>query len=291
MTTDLSPATLDGAVHATLDVAGGGLHHVRLGTTGSPVVLVHGFPESWWAFRRLAPLLARRHRVVALDLRGFGDSSVAPAGFGAAAAADDVVALLEHLDLGPVHLLGQDLSGQVVHRVAATRPELVRSLVAVETALPGFGAEALADVAHGGAWYIGALVADRVADVLLRGREEAFLADLLYPSYGVTQAVLPAADRAELVRGYARDGGFAGAAGLYRSLLHDGDEVRRLAARPLPQPVLAVGSAGGSFTETTMRAVAERVSAVQVDGAGHFLAQEAPERLAEVVEAFLATLE
>ncbi|WP_329957552.1 alpha/beta fold hydrolase [Nocardioides anomalus] len=226
--------------------------------------------------------------MVALDLRGFGDSAVASPGFDAASAAEDVAALLAHLDLGPVHLLGQDLSGQVVYRVAAAHPELVRSLVAVETGLPGFGAEAFADVRHGGAWYIGALVTDGVPEVLLRGREEAFLADLLYPSYGVTEPVLTAADRAELVRAYARDGGFTGAAGLYRSLLHDGDELRRLAAHRLSAPVLAVGSAGGPFTETTLRAVADRVTGARVDGAGHYLAQEAPERLAEVLEAFLA---
>ena len=56
-------------------VNGTELHYVTAGNEGSPVLLVHGFPESWWTFRKLIPLLSEHHRVVAVDLRGFGDSA------------------------------------------------------------------------------------------------------------------------------------------------------------------------------------------------------------------------
>jgi pimeloyl-ACP methyl ester carboxylesterase len=290
MTTTLDPpATIAGAHHHTADVNGTRLHYVTLGDQGAPVLLVHGFPESWWAFRRLMPILASSgHRVVAVDLRGFGDSAVAPPGFDAAMAAADLAALIEHLGLGPVHLVGQDISGQVVYRAAASHPTLVRSLVAVETGLPGFGAEALADVQHGGAWYIGALATDTIPDLLFRGREQAFISEHLYPSYGVTDPVVTLTDGAEFVRGYARDGGLSGASGLYRSLLHDGEDIRRLARDHLGVPVLAVGSFGGPFTEGSMRHVADDVTSVQIDGAGHYLAQEDPQRLADAIATFVA---
>ena len=86
-----------------------------------------------------------------------------------ATAAEDLVALIAHLDLGPVHLTGQDISGATTFRVAATHPELVRSYTAIETGLPGFGFETLADVAHGGAWHIGVLAAPGIPEMLLAG--------------------------------------------------------------------------------------------------------------------------
>lgn len=283
----LAPAGIAGVEHGYAEVNGTRLHHVSAGAHGPVVLLVHGFPESWWAFRRLMPLLSGVCRVVAVDLRGFGDSAVAGDDFNAAVAAEDLHRLIGHLGLGPVHLLAQDISGQVAYRLAARHPEAVRSLIAVETGLPGFGAEMLANVLVGGAWHIGALVTEGVPRLLLRGRERELIAGLLYPSYGVGAPALTEADGEAFVRAYARDGGFAGAAGLYRSLLNDGEEIKALARTPLAMPVLAVGSFGGPFTETTMRQVAADVSAVRIDGAGHYLAQEAPDELAGAILSFV----
>ena len=95
--------------HHTAAVGDTELHHVRAGEHGSPVLLVHGFPESWWAFHAVLPLLAEHHRVVAVDLRGFGDSAVAELDHDSATAAKDLHRLIGHLGLGPVHLLAQDV--------------------------------------------------------------------------------------------------------------------------------------------------------------------------------------
>ncbi len=67
--------------------------------------------------------------------------------------------LIEHLGLGPAHLTGQDIAGPATFRLAAARPDLVRSYAGIETGLPGFGLEKLADVTHGGTWHIGAIAA------------------------------------------------------------------------------------------------------------------------------------
>jgi pimeloyl-ACP methyl ester carboxylesterase len=131
------PATLPGLTHHRLDVNGTRLHYVSAGTDGSPILLVHGFPESWWAFHKLIPLLAATHRVFAVDLRGFGDSDNAAGPYDSATLAEDLHHLIAHLDVGPVHLTGQDVSGAAVFRLSTTHPENVRSLTAIETGLPG----------------------------------------------------------------------------------------------------------------------------------------------------------
>lgn len=76
---EMSPVglTLPDVTHHIAEVNGAVLDYVEAGTAGTPILLVHGFPETWWTFHKLIPLLAERHRVYAVDLRGFGDSSIA----------------------------------------------------------------------------------------------------------------------------------------------------------------------------------------------------------------------
>lgn len=176
-----SQTTFAGVRHRTAAVNDTRLHYVTAGERGTPVLLVHGFPETWWAFRKLIPLLAARHRVYAVDLRGFGDSSLADENYSSAVAAEDLHALIEHLSMGSMHVVGQDVSGGVVYRLAATHPEDVISLTAIESGLAGFGAEGLADVTHGGVWYIGALAALGIAGLLFEKEARAFVGGVPVP--------------------------------------------------------------------------------------------------------------
>lgn len=267
--------------HATAEVNDTTLHYVTAGASGPPVLLVHGFPETWTAFRKLIPFLAEHHRVYAVDLRGFGDSAVADEHFSSARAADDLHALVGELSVGPMHVVGQDLSGSLIYRLARLHPDDVLSLTAVESGLAGFGAERLADVAHGSAWYIGALAAPGVAGLLFESKARAFIGEYLYPMYGM---VLEDEELTELGRTYGRRGGFMGAAGLYRSMLTEGDELRALAAVPLSVPVATVGSRGGDFTYSSFGSVtSQAVRAMHLEGVGHYVAQEAPNALADIL--------
>ena len=283
-------ATIPGVTHHLAGVNGTQLHYVTAGDRGTPVLLVHGFPETWWAFHKVVPLLAARHRVYAVDLRGFGDSDVADDTYSGAVAAEDLHALIEHLGVGPMNLVGQDVSGGVVYRLAATRPEDVISLTAIESGLAGFGAERLADVTHGGVWYIGALSAPGVAGLLFEKEARAFIGEYLYPLYGVLPTAVSSGDVTEFARTYGRPGGFFGAAGLYSGMLTEGPELRALAQNaPLTVPVTTVGSRGGGFTHAAFSGVTrQEVTAVQLDGVGHYVAQEAPQLLADTLIAAFA---
>lgn len=286
MDSSYDSAGVAGATHHLVRLNGTELHYVQAGSAGSPVLLVHGFPETWRVFRKLMPLLAERHRVIAVDLRGFGESAAAPDEPGSATAAADLAALIGALDLGPVHLTGQDISGPATFRLAATRPELIRTYAAIETGLPGFGLEELADVTRGGAWHIGVLAAPGIPELLLAGRERAFIANYAIPAMCATPGAFTSDDIDALSRAYARASGFGGAAGLYRSMLGEGDEIRALAARKLARPTLAVGGGSGAFAEATLRQVATDVTAVSIDGIGHYAAMEAPRPLADALLPF-----
>lgn len=287
MTTD--HATIPEIQHETAAVNGTRLHYVTAGDQGTPVLLIHGFPETWWAFHKVIPLLAAHHRVYAVDLRGFGDSELADQSYTSAVAAEDLHALIEHLSVGPMHVVGQDVSGGVVYRLAATHPDDLLSLTAIESGLAGFGAENLADVTHGGVWYIGALASPGVAGLLFEKEARAFIGEYLYPLYRVPATAVGPEDITEFVRSYGRSGGFSGAVGLYRSMLTEGQELRTLAQEaPLRLPVTTIGSRGGGFTHAAFSAVsAEEAAAHQLEGVGHYVAQEAPQPLADLLlEAF-----
>lgn len=275
-------ATIPQVTHHSVHVGGVDVHYVEAGTHGSPILLVHGFPETWWTFHKLIPLLAGRHRVFAVDLPGFGDSG--PGVGGSEKAAATLHALITELGLRPAFVSGQDISGSTIFRLAATHPEDVAGLIAIETAVPGFGWERLADLAHGGAWQIGVLAAPGIPDLLLRGRERAFIGDFAFPAMTVVQGSVTETDIDEFVRTYSRPHGFDGASAIYRSLLSEGSELGR---RSIETRALTIGAGGGGFTHGSIsRAVKGTVTSVLLDGVGHYAALEAPERVAAAILEF-----
>jgi pimeloyl-ACP methyl ester carboxylesterase len=281
-------ATIPGVTHHRADVNGARLHYVSAGASGSPVLLTHGWPETWWAFRKVIPLLAATHRVFAVDLRGFGDSSTADGSYDAATCAEDLHQLVQHLGVGPVHVLCQDLSGGPGFRFAATHPADVLSFTAVEATLAGFGLELLADVAHGGFWHLGFFAAPGIPEILLPGHERQLLADWAYPVMTAVKDAVTDGDIDEFTRSYARPDGWRGSEGLYRSIFTDNGQTRKLAeSQPLAVPVLAVEGVNARLTEQTFRqAAAGEVTSVRLEGVGHLIAQEAPEALSAAILKF-----
>jgi pimeloyl-ACP methyl ester carboxylesterase len=291
MITTMRPAgrTIPEVQHHTAEVNGTTLHFVSAGTDGSPILLVHGFPESWWAFHKLIPLLATTHRVFAVDLRGFGDSPVAGEDFTSADAAKDLHALIELLDVGPVHLAGQDIAGGALYRLASEHPDDVRSIIATEMGLAGFGLEGFADITHGGSWHIGVLAAPGIAQILFSGREREVLGEWAFPSMTAVQGAIDDADVEEFTRVFSREGGWNGAVGLYRSMLSEGEDFQARASTHLALPALAVGGFGGPFTAGTLAQVIEGpIDSIELEGVGHYVALEAPERLAAAILEFLS---
>jgi pimeloyl-ACP methyl ester carboxylesterase len=125
---------------------GRSLEYHIIGTGGSPVLLLHGYLDSHKSFFRLFEALSARHTLYTPDQRGHGGSAEAGdysiAGFTA-----DAIALLEQLGLGPVHIAGHSLGGIVAQRIAAARPDLVRSLALISTARGAANNPALAEAA------------------------------------------------------------------------------------------------------------------------------------------------
>lgn len=116
------------------------LHYV-LGGQGDPVVLLHGWPETWYAWRKVMPALAQQYTVIAPDMRGLGDSDKPATGYDKSTVADDIYQLVRQLGFQRIFLVGHDMGGPVAYAYAAAHPQDVRRFVFVESLLPGIGYE------------------------------------------------------------------------------------------------------------------------------------------------------
>lgn len=165
---------MPGVAHAFVDAGGLQTHVAEIGD-GPPLVLLHGWPQHWWMWRELMPSLARRFRVIAPDLRGFGWTDAPSGGYRKEEMAGDVLALLDALGLERVRLMGHDWGAVIAQILAVTAPERLERVISLSVP-PLDGARPRPDPrAIGGFAHVpvlaspaGPLVAARLARVLLQ---------------------------------------------------------------------------------------------------------------------------
>jgi pimeloyl-ACP methyl ester carboxylesterase len=112
------------------------IHYVR-GGRGPALVLLHGFPQDWFEWRRLMPRLAESFTVIAIDLRGVGGSAAPSDGYAAADLAEDVCQLLGALGVDRAHIVGHDTGGWVAYAFSRLHPRSTSTLLIMETPIPG----------------------------------------------------------------------------------------------------------------------------------------------------------
>lgn len=273
--------------HYIAQVNGVSLHYV-MGGVGDPVVLLHGWPQTWYAWHKIMPALAQRYTVIAPDLRGLGDSSKPEGGYDKRTVAEDIYQLVNSLGFQQINLVGHDIGGMVAYAYAAAHPEDVQRLVLMEVNLPGFGLEQAMDVSRGGYWHFGFHMARDFPEMLTEGKERfyilAWMKRITYNQEAFTEA-----DVDEYVRTYAAPGGMSAGFEHYRTLLKDGEQNREYAKSKLQMPVLAMGgeSSVGDSLLKGVQAVAENVRGVVVEQCGHYIAEERPEYFIQQLLSFL----
>lgn len=270
-------------------VAAGDLHfHVAVAGEGDPVLLVHGWPEHWYAWRDVIPMLAAGHQVLAVDLRGFGWTEIAWRGFELETLAGDLAAVIAALELDRVAVVGHDVGASVGFELAFRHPERVSRLVALASPSP---------------WDRGRLLS--APDLRRRGRSLLVASPLgpvlLRRGLGLAsrQVRRLAAGRERLadddLRIYDRDLG-ASTRARAGSLLHRALLARELrgrggAERNLEAPTLVVRGERDRLVAADAFAGAERHAAElrteTLPGAGHYLPEEAPEAVAQLTLDFL----
>jgi len=266
--------------------------HAVIGGEGPPLLLIHGWPQTWYAWRMVMPALARDFRVIAVDQRGIGLTDKPAGGYDTGSQADDMVALMAALGHRRFAVYGTDTGMPIAYALAADHRDRVQRLVVGEASLAGVAPSPplfLPPLLNARLWHLmfNQLPAE-VNERLVKGREDIFFGN----EFAVWAARPLPEDAVRYYIDILRSGEHAlrGSFGWYRALDATIEQEGQRATRRLTLPVLAIGGqfGAGETVAAGMRQVADDVQGVVIAGSGHWVAEEAPEELLAALTAFLA---
>ncbi|MFL6364409.1 MAG: alpha/beta fold hydrolase [Nitrososphaeraceae archaeon] len=275
--------------HHTASVNGIQMHYV-IGGQGDPVVLLHGWPETWYAWHRVMPALAKSYTVIAPDLRGIGDSSKPPTGYDGKTVAEDIHQLVTQLGFKTIFLVGHDIGTQVAYSYAAAHPAEVKKLVMMDLTIPGFEVPGRPPI-----WWRVFHETPDIPEALVQGKELMYLT-WFYRNLAYNPAAIMQADINEYVSHYSAPGGMRAGFEHYRAFPQDAIQNENYSKTNLTMPVLALGAGyipafGGNpntAAENGMKMLAQNVTGIIVPNSGHFIQEEQPDVVVKLLNNFFS---
>ncbi|WP_063002016.1 alpha/beta fold hydrolase [Nocardia mikamii] len=254
---------------------------------GAPLVLLHGWPHTRAIWHRVAPALARSHRLIAPDLRGLGESERPAGGYDAATVSADIVSLLDHVGVERASIMAVDASVPAAVLTALRRPDRVDRLVVMESLLGTLpGAEDF--LAAGPPWWFGFHSVPGLAETVLLGHEPDYIDWFL--RIGVPHEPIDPVLRAHILNAYTGADALRAGFEYYRALPRTARQLAEAtAAARLTVPTLALGAGSvGDALHRQLRPIAKDVVGHVIPDCGHIVPLDGPEALLELVTPFLA---
>ncbi|SEW29203.1 Pimeloyl-ACP methyl ester carboxylesterase [Chitinophaga sp. YR573] len=266
--------------------------HAVIGGSGPVVLLIGGWPQTWYQWRFIMPELAKQYTVVAVDARGFNLSDTTPSGYDSATIANDLAKFMTILGYEKFSVVGHDLGMWAGYALAADHPDRLTRLAVVDAVIPGvedwftmLSVKPLNDFL----WHFAFNRVDDINEQLVRGRE-----DIYFKYQFATKAASPDAIPAYAVSYYvdilkSSPERLRSSFEYYRVIDTDMAQNRQRKTKKIAIPVLAVAGevACNSFTANDMRLLADDVSEVIIPACGHFVPEEAPDALFTALQPFL----
>lgn len=277
--------------HAQVPVSRATLHCVSAGPEdGAPLLLLHGWPQTWFMWRDVMPLLADAgYRVIAPDLTGLGDSSRPTDGYDKASIARDMAELMVALGYDSYAVVAHDWGGPVAFFLAAQFPDRVTAMAIFDAPVLGDGGP----VEHHSRWHFGFHAIPEWPEQLVSDREDLYLR-FFYRFAGARSDAIAEEAQAEYVRSYSQPGAMTAGFNYYRAVPQDLADVTafREGGGKLAMPILVYGGdpatrgRGRSAMESWQR-VATDVRGGVAENCGHWIPEERPEWAAEQIVAFM----
>jgi pimeloyl-ACP methyl ester carboxylesterase len=284
--------------HGMADIEPGlRLHYVTAGEGERTIVLLHGFPQTWWQWHHLIPgLVDASFKVVAPDYRGAGHSWRPLGGYDKRTMAGDIHRLLRaHLGTrGSIVMVGHDIGLMIAYAYAQAHRDELSHLVVMDAPIPG---TAVFDRlrADPRVWHFAFHGARDVPEMLVAGRERPYLQGF-YDARCFDPSAISEADLDLYASAYSAPGAMRAGFELYRAFDRDAEDNREALRRngKLNVPVLAVGGAistTGPLMQEMLQEVAENVAGVRVPRTGHWVAEENPKAVATALLEFVGAAE
>jgi haloacetate dehalogenase len=266
--------------------------HVAEAGKGAPVVLLHGYPETWYAWRNQWPDLAQTYHVIMPDLRGYGDSDKPDSGYDKRTMAEDIRQLVALLGHDRISLIGHDRGARVATRFTKDHRQMVDRLAVLDnipTRVVFNSTDARLAKLY---WFFYFQQVPHLPEALIEGREEIFLRHF-YSTWCYNPAAIDELAVAEYVRAYSQPGALRGAFNDYRAGPVDLQQDIEDADDLIECPVLALWGAdfelvGQAFDVLSVwKTMARNVSGVAIPRCGHLPQEEQPERVNQELRDFL----
>lgn len=273
-----------GAESVFADVNGIRMHYVRAGS-GPLVLLLHGWPQTWFAWRNIFPALTSDYTVIAPDLRGCGQSERTEGGYDKRTISEDLRGLIAHAGFSRAHVVGHDMGGKAAYILAHLHPGVISKLVLVDCLVPG---TENTDALRGGAWHYGFHMAKNFPERLTQGRERTYIAAQIR-AWSHRKDAVSEASIDEFARHYATPGGMTAGFNYYRTLREDAMLAESLRGQKLEMPVLAIGGRYGVGDKLAKALAPDCVDLTSViaEDSGHFVVEETPDFFATELTRFL----
>lgn len=271
------------------EVNGTRLHYVE-GGSGEPLVLLPGYPQTWWAWHKVLPALAERFRVFAVDLRGMGGSDRPEGGYDKKTMAADIAALVGHLGYEDVNIAGHDMGSMVAFSFAANHPKLTRKVAMMDTPHPDesyYGLKLLARPGTGiSRWWWSFNQALDLPEVLYAGHMRQVI-DWLFGHALADQSLVGDLDRAVYAAAYDTPDRIRAACGWYRAYPQDIED--RKTYGTITAPLLGIGSRHTyEYFQHLLPTLAEDVRVERAADSVHYFPEEEPELIARYLLEFFA---
>jgi len=266
-------------------------HYMEAGE-GAPVALLHGFPETSYAWRHQIPELAKKYRVIAPDLRGYGETDKPATGYDKRNMAKDLRELMRALAIPKIALVGHDRGARVATRFAKDHPEALDRLVVIDNVPTRIVARDFNPIMAKAYWFF---IFNQIMDLpeaLIAGREDLWLshlfADWSYNPYTISGEAFDT-----YVKAYRRPGAVRGALADYRANAEDVAQDQVDADKKIGCPTLSLWGAdfhavGRMFDMPAVWAeMAENLKTAEIPQCGHLPQEEQPEIVNKLLMDFL----
>jgi pimeloyl-ACP methyl ester carboxylesterase len=273
--------------------ANGIRQHVVIGGDGPPLLLLHGWPENWYAWRYLMPALARNYTVIAPDQRGIGLSEKTSGGYDVGTLADDAAALMTKLGYERFAVVGHDTGYFIGYALAADHRDRVDRMALAEVpGPPGVGTDPslwLDEPVNNKVWHI---PFNRVNDELIVDMVNSNAKGFYGYEFNIQAggATLPEYATDYYIKLYTRSRDVLRASfGLYRAWDASVAQNRVRAKEPLTIPIVGIGgeNSWGPYAGKALTPAAPAVQTVVIPGVGHWVAETAPEQMLDTLGPFL----
>jgi pimeloyl-ACP methyl ester carboxylesterase len=291
MTTDDELAeSLSGGFRSDYAQVNGTRLHFVAGGHGRPLILLPGWPQTWWEYRKVMPSLARQFHVIVVDLRGMGSSDKPPGGYDKKTMANDIHALVRALGYRRVNIAGHDIGSHVAFSFAANHRAVTRKVALLDVPHPDESCYEIPLLPRPGTdinrWWWAFAQLQGLPEQLLAGRAR-YLMDWLFANFLVDQTSVEERDRAIYARAYDTADAIRAADGWYQAFHQDIADIKTY--EKLTAPLLAIASQiSYDRLERTLPALATDVRVVKVENTSHWLPEEQPQQVSRLLAEFFA---